>query len=113
MAEQGRLRLACTAVKADQCLSSLHLQLVSREKSRQLKMNNDHFEVMSKLICVHTVEMYSVQDMAMYRIVFNMETGPEIIKLFSSSTQLSMKIFLLINVKVPQLLAFNIYEREK
>ena len=27
--------------------------------------------------------------------------GPEVIKLFSCSTQLSMKIFLLINVKMP------------
>ena len=29
------------------------------------------------------------------------ETGPEVIKLFSCSTQLSMKFFLLINVKMP------------
>ena len=28
-------------------------------------------------------------------------TGPEVIKLFSCSTQLSMKFFLLINVKMP------------
>ena len=33
--------------------------------------------------------------------------GPEVIKLFSCSTQLSMKFFLLINVKI------NIYELEK
>ena len=30
-----------------------------------------------------------------------MRPGPEVINLFSSSTQLSMKIFLLINVKMP------------
>ena len=30
-----------------------------------------------------------------------MESGPEIIKLLSCSTQLSMKFFLLINVKMP------------
>ena len=30
-----------------------------------------------------------------------LKSGPEVIKLFSSSTQLSMKIFLLINVKMP------------
>ena len=29
------------------------------------------------------------------------ESGPEVIKLFSCSTQLSMKFFLLINVKMP------------
>ena len=29
------------------------------------------------------------------------QTGPEVIQLFSCSTQLSMKIFLLINVKMP------------
>ena len=30
-----------------------------------------------------------------------MRSGPEVIKRFSCSTQLSMKIFLLINVKMP------------
>ena len=30
-----------------------------------------------------------------------METGPEVIKLLICSTQLSMKFFLLINVKIP------------
>ena len=29
------------------------------------------------------------------------KTGPEVVKLFSSSTQLSMKFFLLKNVKMP------------
>ena len=29
------------------------------------------------------------------------KTGPEVINLFSCSTQLSMKFFLLINVKIP------------
>ena len=37
------------------------------------------------------------------------QSGPEVIKLFSCSTQLSMKFCLLINVKMH----FNIYEREK
>ena len=31
------------------------------------------------------------------------ETGPEVIKHFSCSTQLSMKFFLLINVKIPSI----------
>ena len=35
-------------------------------------------------------------------------SGPAVIKLFSGSTQLSMKFFLLINVKMP-----TIYEQEK
>ena len=35
-----------------------------------------------------------------------MASGPEVIKLFSCSTQLSIKFFLLINVKMPKLLAF-------
>ena len=33
-------------------------------------------------------------------------TGPEVIKLFSCSTQLSMKIFLLINVKMPTIVGY-------
>ena len=33
--------------------------------------------------------------------------GPEVIKLFSCPSQLSMKFFLLINVKCQQLLAFQ------
>ena len=40
--------------------------------------------------------------------------GPEVIKLFSFSTQLSMKCFLLINVKTANnCWHFNIYEQEK
>ena len=35
------------------------------------------------------------------RNLFNHEPGPEVIKLFSCSAQLSMKFFLLINVKMP------------
>ena len=31
----------------------------------------------------------------------SLQSGPEVIKLFSCSTQLSMKFFLLINVKMP------------
>ena len=34
-------------------------------------------------------------------IVFRERTGPEVIKLFSCLTQLSMKFYLLINVKMP------------
>ena len=34
-------------------------------------------------------------------MLFEGRSGPEVIKLFSCSTQLSMKIFLLINVKMP------------
>ena len=33
--------------------------------------------------------------------MMNRQTGPKVIKLFSCSTQLSMKFFLLINVKMP------------
>ena len=32
------------------------------------------------------------------------KTGPEVVNLFSCSTQLSMKIFLLINVKMPTII---------
>ena len=35
-----------------------------------------------------------------------LSTGPEVIKLFSYSTQLSTNFILLINVKMPTLLAF-------
>ena len=36
-----------------------------------------------------------------FTLLNGMESGPEVIKLFSCSTQLSMKFFLLINVKMP------------
>ena len=39
--------------------------------------------------------------------------GPEVIKLFSCSTQMSMKFFLLINVKMPTIVGIFIYEQEK
>ena len=34
------------------------------------------------------------------------QPGPEVIKLFSCTTQLNMKTFLLINVKMPTIVAF-------
>ena len=40
-------------------------------------------------------------------------TGPEVIKLFSCSTQVSVKLVLSQMLKCQQLLALNIYEREK
>ena len=39
--------------------------------------------------------------------------GPEIIKLFSCSTQLSMKFFLLINVKMPTIVGILTFMSRK
>ena len=39
--------------------------------------------------------------------------GPEVIKLFSRSTQLSMKFFLLINVKMPTIVGILTFMRRK
>ena len=39
--------------------------------------------------------------------------GPEVIKLFSCSTQLSMKIFLLINVKMPTIVGILTFMSRK
>ena len=40
-------------------------------------------------------------------------SGPEVIKLFSCSTQLSMKFFLLINVKMPTMVGILTFMSEK
>ena len=40
-------------------------------------------------------------------------TGPEVIKLFSCSTQLNMKFFLLINVKMPTIVGILTFLSEK
>ena len=40
-------------------------------------------------------------------------TGPEVIKLFSCSTQLSMKFFLLINVKMPTMVGILTFVSRK
>ena len=40
-------------------------------------------------------------------------SGPEVIKLFSCSTQLSMKFFLLINVKMPTIVGILTFVRGK
>ena len=37
--------------------------------------------------------------------LYRMYTGPEVIKLFSCSTQLTMKFFMLINVKMPTIVS--------
>ena len=40
-------------------------------------------------------------------------TGPEVIKLFSFSTQMSMKFFLLINVNIPTIVGILTFMSEK
>ena len=49
--------------------------------------------------------------------VMSLNPGPEIIKLYSCSTFMSMKIIMLINVKMPTSVGtcwhFNIYEHDK
>ena len=47
------------------------------------------------------VQIYTVKKKSVDFAVKYLESGPEVIKLFSCSTQLSMKFFLLINVKMP------------
>ena len=47
-----------------------------------------------------------MDDLVVY-VIFNSisaRPGPEVIKLFSCSTQMSMKFFLLINVKMPTIM---------
>ena len=43
----------------------------------------------------------------------SMKSGPEIIKLFSCSSQLSMKFFLLINVKMPTIVGILTFMKRK
>ena len=45
--------------------------------------------------------------------VTEMKTGPEVIKLFSCSAQLSMKFFLLINVKMPTIVGILTFMSRK
>ena len=42
-----------------------------------------------------------------------MNSGPEVIKLFSCSTQLSMNFFLLVNVKMPTIVGILTFMRGK
>ena len=45
--------------------------------------------------------------------VVGSRSGPEVIKLFSCSTQLSMKFFLLINVKMPTIVGILTFMSRK
>ena len=45
--------------------------------------------------------------------LFYRRTGPEVIKLFSCSIQLSMKFFLLINVKMPTVVGILTFRSRK
>ena len=45
--------------------------------------------------------MSSDENILTVNILLNISPGPEVTKLFSCSTRLSMKFFLLINVKMP------------
>ena len=45
------------------------------------------------------------------KLPFSKESGPEVIKLFSWATQLSIKFFLLINVKMPTIVGILTFMR--
>ena len=51
--------------------------------------------------------------MASLHLNFIVTSGPEVIKLFSCSTQLSMKFFPLINVKMPTILGISTFMSRK
>ena len=76
-----------------------------RLKLRSNDLVNKHSDISSR--CLHIWVSYT-------RPYLNgiHGLGPEVIKLFSCSAELSMKLFLLINVKMPTIWHFNIYEQE-
>ena len=48
---------------------------------------------------IHAVDVVCIRDYASDKVLG--KSGPEVINIFSCSTQLDMKFFLLINVKMP------------
>ena len=50
---------------------------------------------------------------SLYHIYSTIRLGPEVIKLFSCSTQLSMKFFLLIDVKMPTIVGILTFMSRK
>ena len=59
-------------------------------------------------ICVQAVYAYVANPAEL-----TTSTGPEVIKLFSCSTQLSMKFFLFINVKMPTIVGILTFMNRK
>ena len=63
---------------------------------------------------VSDVLLSSKQDQScLNHSVVSLESGPEVIKLFSCSTQLSMNFFLLINVKMPTIVGILTFMSRK
>ena len=54
---------------------------------------------------INQTSLCSLADWIESYLIANPKNRPEVIKLFSSSTQLSMKFILLINVKMPTIVA--------
>ena len=65
-----------------------------------------------KLYCTLT-GLVSATVLSYLILCFKTTSGPEVIKLFSVSTQLSMKLFLLINVKMPPIVGILTCMSEK
>ena len=62
------------------------------------------------LHCLYSTNFLSYQDSQQLPItLFLSRQGPDVIKLFSCSTQLSMKFILLINVKMPTIVGILTY----
>ena len=59
---------------------------------------------MARSTCIHSLEDANYEHISQWPL-----PGPEVIELFSCSTQLSMKIFLLINVKMPTVVGILIF----
>ena len=57
--------------------------------------------------------MSSDENILTVNILLNISPGPEVIKLFSCSTQLSMNFFMLINVKMPTIVAILAFMSRK
>ena len=74
-------------------LSSSNL-LITSMKSKNRKICDEVHYVVSWVLLGETQQWYNETD-------FKSTPDPEVIKLFQCSTQLSMKFFLLINVKMP------------
>ena len=81
----------------------------------QIKQTDRMSLTLSKLgtICFHSCTSSVLFVLRLFFCHLAIPSGPEVIKLFSCSTQLCMKIFMLINVKMPTIVGILTFMSRK
>ena len=92
---------------------SIDIDLFFSRKHFEAYHKNCHSKPGHLDVGLHCFMAYEMRQSPVQNNAENLGPGPEVIKLFPSSTQMSMKLFLLINVKMPTIVGILTFVSRK